>query len=288
MSKLRVGVVLPSLSTQRAEGIDLRVAARHAEQVGLASVWHGDHLAVGAPVLDITVGLATVAAVTERISIGTSVFVPAIRALAWAAKQIASLQEVSANRLILGIGSGGGPEQWAAAGIPYADRGRRTDEALSLLPGLLAGKETLIAGHPVTLQPAVPQPPFWIGNASPVAIRRAARLGNGWFPSLISPTQVAEGATELADLSAENHVIAIGTTGALGSGVRSQQELSAAITKTYGTPAEGIPITGSPSEAAARLATYAQAGAHHIVMGFADSNWQTQCDLLAQATALLN
>jgi alkanesulfonate monooxygenase SsuD/methylene tetrahydromethanopterin reductase-like flavin-dependent oxidoreductase (luciferase family) len=95
MKRLKVGVVLPSLTAQRRDGIDLRVAARHAEDAGLDSIWHGDHLATGQPSLDLAVALATAAAVTERISIGAGVFVPAIRPLAWAAKQIASVQHVA-------------------------------------------------------------------------------------------------------------------------------------------------------------------------------------------------
>src|SRR5262245_14288573 len=108
-----IGVVLPSVAIQRDEKLDLAAAARHAEDVGLASVWHGDHLAIGAPTLDVAVGLAVAATATRRVKIGASVFVPAIRPLAWAAKQVASLQYVSQGRLILGIGSGGGAKQWA-------------------------------------------------------------------------------------------------------------------------------------------------------------------------------
>ncbi|MFB9297546.1 LLM class flavin-dependent oxidoreductase, partial [Kibdelosporangium philippinense] len=140
---LEIGVVLPSVAVQRAENLDLAAAARHAEDVGLASVWHGDHLAVGAPTLDCTVALTVAATSTRRIKVGASVFVPAIRPLAWAAKQIASLQYVSQGRLILGIGSGGGAKQWAAAGVPFAQRGQRTDTALRLLPRLLAGEREL-------------------------------------------------------------------------------------------------------------------------------------------------
>lgn len=69
MSVLSIGVVLPSL-TQREQRLDLREAARHAEDAGVDSVWHGDHLAVGAPVLGISVSLATAAAARERIIIG--------------------------------------------------------------------------------------------------------------------------------------------------------------------------------------------------------------------------
>ncbi|WP_406046780.1 LLM class flavin-dependent oxidoreductase [Kribbella sp. NBC_00889] len=132
---MKIGVILPSVDVQRTEHLDLRAAARYAEEAGLDSVWMGDHLAIGAATLEATIGLATAAAVTERVAIGASVFVPAIRPLAWAAKQIASLQYVSGERLILGVGSGGGEEQWRAAEVPFAERGRpprrRTRTALT-------------------------------------------------------------------------------------------------------------------------------------------------------------
>ncbi|TMR17493.1 LLM class flavin-dependent oxidoreductase [Nonomuraea zeae] len=206
MKSFEIGVILPGIAVQRRDGIDLVAAARHVEDAGLDGVWHGDHLAVGGPVLDAPIALAAAAAVTARVRIGTSVFVPGIRPLVWAAKQIATLQYVSRDRLVLGVGSGGGPGQWAAAGVPYGQRGSRTDRALELLPRLLAGEETRLPDEPgqpaVTLAPEVAMPPVWVGNASAAAIRRAARLGDGWFPSLISPREVADGGKRLAELAA--------------------------------------------------------------------------------------
>lgn len=253
-----IGVILPSIAVQQRDELDLPTAARHAEDAGLDSVWHGDHLATGAPTVDCTVALAAAAATTRRIRVGASVFVPAIRPLAWVAKQIASLQHVSRGRLVLGVGSGGGPTQWAAAGVPFAERGRRTDTALKLLPRLLAGEPVQLTdepGHPVVeLAPAVPAPPFWVGNASPVAIRRAASLGDGWFPSLVPAGDIADARAQLTERAAANGrpvpTIAIGATGALGTGdgVPTRAEVAARLSSAYGMPtdrAAGIPITGS-------------------------------------------
>ena len=76
---IKIGVILPSVDVQRTEHLDLRAAARYAEEAGLDSIWMGDHLATGQATLEATIGLATAAAVTERVAIGVSVFVPAIR-----------------------------------------------------------------------------------------------------------------------------------------------------------------------------------------------------------------
>ncbi|MEV0308971.1 LLM class flavin-dependent oxidoreductase [Nonomuraea fuscirosea] len=299
MQHFAIGVILPGVGVQRRDGLTLWEAARHLEQAGLDGAWHGDHLAVGGPTLDAPVALATAAAATTRITIGASVFVPAIRPLAWAAKQIASLQYVSAGRLVLGVGSGGGPEQWAAAGVPYGERGPRTEAALELLPDLLTGKPTHLTpehGPVVELAPAVEPPPVWVGNASSVAIRRAARLGDGWFPSLISPEEVATGRARLAELASghgrRTPVIAIGGTSALGAGdgLPTREEIAAGISGGYGRPLDevlDIPLTGSPEQAAERLAEYREAGASHAVIGIAGGDWRTQVDALAQTRALL-
>lgn len=98
---LEIGVILPTSSPQPGQAIlgDVRESARHAEELGLDSVWSTDHLIAGAPMLDSSVVLATAAAVTERITVGYNVMLLALRPVAWAAKQINTLQLVSNNRL---------------------------------------------------------------------------------------------------------------------------------------------------------------------------------------------
>ncbi|GGP00981.1 LLM class flavin-dependent oxidoreductase [Nonomuraea glycinis] len=301
MRTFEIGVILPGVAVQRSAGLDLREAARHAEDAELDGVWHGDHLATGGPTLDAPIALATAAASTARITIGAGVFVPAIRPLVWAAKQIATLQHVSGDRLVLGIGSGGGPGQWRAAGVPFDQRGSRTDTALELLPRLLAGKETRLRDEPgepaVELTPATAMPPVWVGNASRIAIRRAARWGDGWFPSLISPREVATG-RELLSASAQEAgrtvpVIAIGGVAALGTGseVPSRARIASGISGAYGRPLEEameIPLTGPPQQAAERLAAYREAGATHAVVGISGGDWRAQVDLLAEARTLMH
>ncbi|MDT3438057.1 MULTISPECIES: LLM class flavin-dependent oxidoreductase [unclassified Pseudofrankia] len=300
MIDLEIGVILPSVAVQQREALRIPAAARYAEGAGLDGVWHGDHLAVGVATLDCAIALAAAATATERVRVGASVLIPAIRPIAWAAKQIASLQHLSQGRLVLGVGSGGGPDQWAAAGVPYEQRGRRTDTALELLPRLLAGGPVQLVdeqGQPeVALDAAVTRPPFWVGNASAAAIRRAARLGDGWFPSVVPAADVLSGAGRLGELCVELGrrvpTIAVGATGALGNGagLPTRDEIAARLSQAYEIPpdrATTIPITGSPDEAAERLAAYHAAGARHLVMGFAGGDWRRQCDLLAEARARL-
>ncbi|MGC7099733.1 LLM class flavin-dependent oxidoreductase [Amycolatopsis lurida] len=293
---MEIGVILPSVPAQLEQGLDLRTAARHAEAAGLDGVWMGDHLATGMSTLDIVAGLATAAAVTERVRMGASVFVPAIRPLAWAAKQVASLQHLSGGRLVLGVGSGGGAAQWAAAGVPFAERGRRTDLALELLPELLAGKPVRFEHEPgapvVQLAPAVRSPLIWVGNDSAVARRRAARFGDGWFPSLVPVDEVIRGRGQLAELAGEYErplpTVTVG--GVVSFGGTSAADLAEQIAGGYGMAIERarrVPITGTPDDAADRFAEYAAAGVDHLVLGIGGGDWREQVDRLAQARVLL-
>src|SRR4029077_19568766 len=144
------------------------------------SVWSTDHVIASAPILDSTVVLATAAAVTGRVKIGFGVMLLALRPVAWAAKQISTLQYVSGERVLLGVGTGNpahGDIGWRAVGASYADRGRRTDDALAVLPDLVAGRPvSLDGGPPVAIAPGATMPPLLIAGEARPALRRAAGL----------------------------------------------------------------------------------------------------------------
>ena len=144
---IEIGVILPTSTPDPRQPIlgDVRAAARLAEELNLGSVWSTDHLIASAPLLDSTVVLATAAAVTGRVGIGFGAMLLALRPVAWAAKQVAALQYVSGNRVLLGVGTGnpahgdagfrGGsvlrrsrpPHRRRAGRAPRSDRGPRGD-----------------------------------------------------------------------------------------------------------------------------------------------------------------
>src|ERR1700761_454155 len=164
-ASVEVGVVLPSMSRRDGRAGDIPALARQAEQLGFESVWVVDQLVAGTggPVLDSLTALAAAAAVTERVRLGVGVLIAPLRPVAWIAKQVATLQYLSGDRLVLGIGAGGDRHDaaWLAAGVPRRGRGRRTDEALRLLPDLIAGKPAQLTpeGSGVVLSPGVTVPP---------------------------------------------------------------------------------------------------------------------------------
>ncbi|GAA1018818.1 hypothetical protein Aple_025930 [Acrocarpospora pleiomorpha] len=295
MKRLSIGVMFPS---SRSEAVDVRACARHAEDLGLDALFTGDHLAASVGTRESTLTLATVAAVTERLRIGFGVMVLALRHPAWAAKQIATLQHLSGDRVILGVGSGGavhGSTAWEAVEVPYAERGRRTDAALEVLPDLVTGRSAVLrSGVPITLTPGATMPPVWVGGGSRAALRRAARYADAWFPSMITATAVAEGRRELAELAATYgrpipH-LAVGGSVLLGPAPSPSllSDATAGLTQ-YGVPPEvaaHLPITGPPPQAAERFREYAEAGADHLVLGVIGDDWQHQCELIAEARSL--
>ncbi|MFJ2774583.1 LLM class flavin-dependent oxidoreductase [Streptomyces sp. NPDC087300] len=176
-----LGVCLPTFERGDGGMREIPALARHAEQVGLDMVWAGDHLCAHIPFLESVVALSAAAAVTERVRIGFGVMLLALRQQAWAAKQLSSLQYLSGNRVVLGVGTGIHPQDWPVGGVPFAGRGRRTEVMLRALPDLFAGRPTpllTVPGGPVlTLEPAVPAPPVWVGGMSDRVLRRALEHG---------------------------------------------------------------------------------------------------------------
>jgi probable F420-dependent oxidoreductase len=207
----RYGVLLPTFDPLRAGGDwPVAQAARTAEGLGFDAVWAGDHLACPAPGLDAPSCLAAAAAVTERVSLGFSVMLLALRPPAWAAKQLTTIDALSGGRLVLGVGVGGEfPDEFQAAGVPVGERGRRVDETLSVLPSLLTGRPVKHDGRVLSLdvpalEPAMARPPpIFVGGRSQRAMRRAVRFGDAWLPMWLEPDTVAQQAGVLAELAAE-------------------------------------------------------------------------------------
>ncbi|WP_165423401.1 LLM class flavin-dependent oxidoreductase [Ktedonosporobacter rubrisoli] len=298
MPRLKIGISLST--TGQIEGVKDR--ARHVEQLGFDSLWVPDLInGDGTPSLESIVTLTTAAAVTDRVQLGFGVLVPYARPIALLAAQIVTLQYLSGNRLILGIGSGGPSDTpfSRAVGAVVRERGRRTDAALDILPHLIAGEATQLTGEPdqpvLTLAPAVPVPPFLIGGSSDVAIRRAATRGFGWFPSLITPDALTRQAEKLRELASEHgHAtpgITVGGHILLESEKAEHEAFLHNMVDNYGIPPETaakIPITGPRELVAERFAAYAEAGAERLVIALSAKKWMQKCELIKEALDLLN
>lgn len=298
-----VGAVLADAAAPSEIYEDIPAAARYAESVGLDSLWAGDHLTMGPiPLLDCTLVLAAAAAATDRVLLGTAVFVPSLRPLAWAAKQVATLSVLSGERqLQLGVSAGAGLEDdHRAAGFTRAERAQRTDAFLLALPDLLAGRTTELPGPDgpiaVPLAPAVRPPVIWVGGASVKALRRAVRAGDGWLAGMLTADEFAAAVqklNELADRAGRPRLQLGMVTHAAIDSVRNSVVRTTAVSvlrSAYGLTqerADQLAIAGSPENVADQLHAYLAAGAQHIAVINDIGPWQHACDQLAAVQDVL-
>ena len=181
------------------------------EKSEIDSLWFSERLSSPLPIPEPMTAMAAIAARTTRLKFGPSVFVTPFRTPVLAAREIAMVDYLSGGRLLPALGIGAEQErEFLAAGVPFRERGRRTDEAIAIMRRCWAEDEVTFAGEfwqldRVTVLPhPVQQPlPLWIGGNSEAAMRRAGRLGDGWIPSFITPGRFAEGVARTQQHAAE-------------------------------------------------------------------------------------
>ncbi|MQA12548.1 MAG: LLM class flavin-dependent oxidoreductase [Pseudonocardiaceae bacterium] len=304
MSAIKIGTSPPAAMDElQAPGSPSLVeAARQIEELGFESLWVPDLLiGDGTPALEAALALAAAAAVTERIKIGFSVLVVPLRPAPWLATQVATLQHLSNERLLLGVGSGGFPGSpfWQALGVSGRERGRLTNATLELLPQLLAGEPVEITedAPPLTLAPSAAMPPVLVGGSTS-AFGRVLEHGDGWFPSLITPADLAPAITRLRDLASERGLpapsVTVGGHFIMGSDETARtayDSLVRNLVDVHGmTPevAAKTPMTArTPEELAEIFAAYQEAGADRVVTGADNGDWKTQLEFLAEARAMV-
>jgi probable F420-dependent oxidoreductase len=182
--------------------------ARLAEELGFDSIWAGEHVVVPSPrvppspmeptdpIVDPLVHLAYLAGVTERVLLGTGIIILPQRNPLVLAKQAATLDVLSGGRLLLGIGAGYLEPEMTAVGVPFGDRGARTDDHLAAMraiwtqPGPVVHHGAFVDfsgvdAHPRPVQPGGPR--IIVGGHSPAAYRRAVAQGHGWYGFAVTP-----------------------------------------------------------------------------------------------------
>src|SRR5258706_6980536 len=173
--------------------------AQLAESAGFESLWAGEHVVLPDPmvsppgmapedrILDPVVALTFLAAHTRRVLLGTGIIILPQRNPLVLAKELASLDELSGERLILGIGAGYLEPEFRALGIPFTDRGARTNDYLAAIRAIWTQPQLAFHGRFISFEhvQANPRPqrqiPVVVGGHTPHAYRRAVEQANGWY-----------------------------------------------------------------------------------------------------------
>jgi alkanesulfonate monooxygenase SsuD/methylene tetrahydromethanopterin reductase-like flavin-dependent oxidoreductase (luciferase family) len=210
---MRVGILIPTRAAvlgdpRRPTLEECWAMARHADAAGYDAVWVGDSV-VWKPRLEALTTLAYLAAITERVRLGTAVLLPALRQPVVLAQLIANVDQISRGRVVLGVGVGwslpAAELEWAACGMDHRRRARRLDEQLALWRQLWRGDPITLEGHGFTLTehtigplPWHPEgPPILVtagnrGEIIPAQFERLGRFGDGLITVYLSPEQCVE------------------------------------------------------------------------------------------------
>jgi len=259
---VKIGVPLFMLRPEHMASV-----AQRAEQLGFESVWVAEHLVFptqirsrypysaegvppinpATPLLDPLLVLMQVAARTERIRLGTNVYILPLRHPLAVARMAMTLDRLSNGRLIFGIGLGWLEEEFEAVGIDFATRGARTREYVRAIRALWTESEPIFSGRFVSFGPLkfepkpiqAPHPPIVFGGESAAALTRAAVLGDGWYGVGHTPESAARQVARLRVLLAE----------------AGRADAAFEVTVSHG----GAPLS------AAEVARYAEAGVQRVV-----------------------
>jgi alkanesulfonate monooxygenase SsuD/methylene tetrahydromethanopterin reductase-like flavin-dependent oxidoreductase (luciferase family) len=175
--------------------------------LGFEAVCANDHLVFGAPWLDGPTALAAIVSCSGSARLMTTTANPVVRGPAALAKALTALDVLSGGRVVAGVSPGSSEADYTTAGVPFAERWTRFDEALRAMRALLAG-EPFAGSYYAIDQPLAPRParpggpPLWVGSwGSPAGMRRVARLADGWLASAynIAPEEFAARWTQLLE-----------------------------------------------------------------------------------------
>ncbi len=214
---MNFGVTLPNFQYGAPPSREhILAVARAAEASGFTSVWTSDHILVSSAfprygtLYEALTTLAWVAARTEQIKVGTSILVLAMRDALLAAKQIATIDDLSGGRAIVGVGAGWNKQEFELVGADFSRRGRVLDESIRAMRTLWTDERPSFSGEVYKFSDAlfypkpaqVGGPPVWIGGNSDAALRRTAHLGDAWHADEVPPEEFSDRVASLTQQAA--------------------------------------------------------------------------------------
>ena len=305
---MRLGVLLPTRgvvmqSARRPAVAECWEMARHCDQAGYDAVWVGDSV-VAKPRLEPLTTLAYVAAMTERVRLGTAVLLPALRQPVVLAHQIANVDQISRGRLVLGLGVGwslpSAEREWAACGMDHRRRARRLEEHVEVWRSLWRGEAVTWRSHGVELAEHTIGPLPWTAAGPPVLITagnrgellpaqlaRFARLGDGIITTYVDAPECRV-LRERADEALARHgrplpdfPLCVYTTVRLDDDADRARRATKEFLAAYyggGVHQRGTMGLGPASAVIAALQSYGAAGVTDLCVRFVGDDQRAQLD----------
>jgi len=287
---LKIGVSTMLRRTEPATGPwtpnvdELVEVVTEIDRLGFDAFWCGDHIAFAIPILDPLTQIAQAAVASRRLTFGTAVFLLPLRHPTPVAKQVATLDLLTGGRFIFGVGIGGEfPKEYESCGVPINERGARLGEGIEVMRKLWTGEKVSHEGRfyqfrDVCMTPAPRQPggpPIWCGGRSEPALRRAARLADGWFSYAVSPEMFAKGlvtieaAAQEAGRRLEHFATAHLMFTRIGDSYeRALDEAAASLSIRYAmnmrSATQRYGAIGTPSQVAEKIREFHAAGVRHL------------------------
>jgi probable F420-dependent oxidoreductase len=271
---LQIGIQLPEVERD-VRWPEYESMARAAEAVGFDSIWLGDHLLYrgdGRPERgpwEAWTLLSALAAATDRVRLGPLVACAAFHPPGLIAKMAATIDEVSGERFVLGLGAGWNEAEFAAFGIPYDRRVSRFEEAFAIVRGLLAGERVTVAGRhwqaddAVLLPPPARRVPLMIGSNGPRVLGLTLPHVDAWNTWYTDFGNTADGFAALN----ERISAAAREAGRAPEEIERSACVHVVLDRAdVDRPIEAPPLEGTPEQIAARLRELANAGADEAIL----------------------
>ena len=300
------GYLLPTREVVMAHGdpdfasmIDL---AETAEGHGFDSVWCGDSV-LARPRLEALSTLAAIAGRTQRVKLGTAVFLPALRNPVILANEVANLDIISKGRVILGVGIASKTpsveKEFTACGVSFRHRVSIFEECITLMRRLWTepqvtfnGRHFQLDGISLGLRPVQQGGvPIWMAASAEKPQRRMLKVGDGWFPNSTSPKAFTEGWQQIEALAKESgddagrlHKALYTTLNINEDKAQADKEMKEFIEGYYGMPFETMSrtqsvFTGNVQDAVNWLKGFIDAGAQTLVIRFGGPDQAGQLEL---------
>ncbi|MGH9029367.1 MAG: LLM class flavin-dependent oxidoreductase [Acidimicrobiales bacterium] len=283
-----LGLILPTYPQRRARppgAEELAGICRRAECAGAGALWACDHLFWHSPSIECLSAVNVAALSTHRATVGSCVLQLPLRDTASVAKQAASISQLSGGRLVLGVGIGSHRGEYEAAGARFETRGARLDEAIGAI------RHAWLGGGVGSYRqlPEQGRVPMWVGGSSEAALRRSARLGDGWIPHFVAPSDY-EASLERLDKEADRAgrdpaeisraivvFVVIGGSAARDDGLEWMGSLYSLPARKFGNHL----VSGDIDHVADSLLRYFEAGADHVAVFVAADEPMAQFEELA-------